>query len=427
MTAEQSGAASLGWPRRLTVMLMCFVAVFVCYIDRVNISVAAIAMQETFGWSETTKGFVLSSFFIGYLLFQIPSGWLASRFGGKVVMGMAVAWWSICTILTPLAAAISLPMLFAARIAMGLGEAATFPAAYYLGARWFPRAERSRFVAVLLSGIPIGTVFALLTTGWIVGQWGWPAVFYAFGAVGLIATAAWFKFVWDGPEAHPHISPAERALLAETDDKRNATGKTPWLQLLSKPAVWALIYNHFCSNWILYVLLSWLPSYFRETQDLSLINAGLFSAAPWLVMFIMINLGASGADHLIKRGVSVTVVRKAFQASGLLTAAAFLLLAREAATPLMAATIMCCALGGLGLTWAGFSPNHLDIAPRYADVLVAVTNTAGTIPGVFGVAVTGWLIDRTGSFDAPFVVAAALAASGALVFLVFATGKRLFQ
>ncbi len=124
------------WPRRYTMVGLCFCAVFVCYIDRVNISVAAIAMQEELGWSETVKGFVLSSFFIGYMLFMAPSGWLANRIGGRIVLGLAVLWWSVFTILTPAAALISLPILIAARIAMGLGEAAMFPAAYNIYGRW---------------------------------------------------------------------------------------------------------------------------------------------------------------------------------------------------------------------------------------------------------------------------------------------------
>lgn len=413
------------WPKRLTLTLLCFAAAFVCYIDRVNISVAAIAMQEVFGWSQTTKGLVLSSFFVGYLLFQVPSGWLANRYGGKVVMGAAIAWWSMWTILTPLAAAISLPVLYAARIAMGLGEAATFPAAYNLGARWFPQGERSRFVAVLLSGVPAGTVFALLTTGWIVTRWGWPSVFYVFGAAGFVVTALWFALAWDSPAQHPRITPAERALLATGDDRPAQAGPTPWRRLLSQSAVWALVFNHFCSNWILYMLLAWLPSYFRATQDLSLVNAGLFSAAPWLSMFVTINLGAWLADGLIRRGVSVTAVRKLMQTIGLLGAGGCLLLARDAATPVVALLAMCSALGALGFTWAGFAPNHLDIAPRHAGVLVGLTNTAGTVPGVIGVAVTGWLVDQTGTFDAAFVLAASVAVAGTLVWLLFATGRRL--
>ena len=153
------------WPQRYRIVALCACAVFICYIDRVNISVAAIAMQEDLGWTDTTKGFVLSSFFIGYLLMMIPSGWLSNRYGGKIILGIAVLWWSAFTMLTPLAALISLPILIATRILMGMGEAAMFPSSYTLYGRWVPESERSRAVALLIGGIPLGTLFALTTTG----------------------------------------------------------------------------------------------------------------------------------------------------------------------------------------------------------------------------------------------------------------------
>ena len=152
------------------IVFLCFCAVFVCYIDRVNISVAIIPMQEAFGWSDTIKGVVLSSFFIGYMIMQAPSGWLTNRIGGKIVLGLAVLSWSLFTILTPFAAFLSLPILIAVRIAMGLGEAAMFPATYGMFGYWVPESERSRSVSFLLSGIPLGTLFALTTTGWIVNR-----------------------------------------------------------------------------------------------------------------------------------------------------------------------------------------------------------------------------------------------------------------
>ena len=198
-TSEAASGATGGWQRRYTIVTLCVLAVFVCYIDRVNISVAVIAMQETFGWSDTTKGYVLSSFFIGYMLFQVPSGWLANRLGGKLILGGAVLWWSVFTIVTPAAAMISLPLLIVARIAMGLGEAAMFPSAYNLYGRWVPPAERSRAVSLLIGGIPLGTLFALVVTGWLVEQFGWPSVFYIFGAVGVVWCLLWFARAANDP------------------------------------------------------------------------------------------------------------------------------------------------------------------------------------------------------------------------------------
>lgn len=415
------------WPRRYTVVGFCFLAVFICYIDRVNISVAALAMQEEFGWSETTKGYVLSSFFIGYMLFMAPSGWIANRIGGKIVLGLAVLWWSLFTLITPAAALVSLPLLIAARIAMGCGEAAMFPAAYNIYGRWVLPAERSRAVSLLISGIPLGTLFALTTTGWIIARYGWPAVFYVFGATGFVWTAIWFFQVRNSPADDPKVSPAELALLQQQTTEHDEKPPVPWRKLLSSPAVWALFINHFCSNWVLYMLLAWLPSYFRGQLGLSIANAGLYSAAPWLTMFVVGILAGWIADAMVTRGISITAVRKIMQTIGLLGSALFMLLARDVDSANVAMLLMCGALGAASFTWSGFVPNHLDIAPRYADVLMGITNTAGTVPGIIGVALTGWLVDATGTYSAAFTLVAAINVFGALVWLAFATGERVID
>lgn len=415
------------WPARYTVVAMCFLAVFVCYLDRVNMSVAVVAMKEEFGWSDTTKGFVMSSFFLGYLMLQVVAGWLSNRIGGRWVLGFAVVWWSAFTLLTPLAAMASLPLLLATRFTLGLGEAATFPASYTLYRNWIPPNERSRAVTLLASAIPLGTLFALGITGWVVTQYGWPMAFYSFGVLGFVWAVFWFRYIYDTPALHPRLSAAERTLLAPTVEQARNPAGVPWAKFARTPAVLALVFNHFASNWAFYMLLSWLPSYFRDVQHLSVQNAGFFSAAPWLTMFVMANVAGWLADRLIRRGVSTTHVRKGMQIGGMLVSAGFLLAIRGIGDPHTAVWMMCGALGFMAFTWAGYSPNHLDIAPRYADVLMGVTNTFGTLPGVIGVAVTGWLIDVTGTYDAAFVLAAGMNVAGAIVWALWAKGERVID
>jgi ACS family sodium-dependent inorganic phosphate cotransporter len=188
-----------------------------------------------------------------------------------------------------------------------------------------------------------------------------------------------------------------------------------------------LIVNHFCSNWGLYMLLAWLPSYFRKAQGFSIEYAGLYSAAPWLIMFLTINLSGWLADMLSRRGIDLTRIRKSMQTFGLLGSSACLLLAGNAASPLFSVLLMCGALGALGFTWSGFLPNHLDIAPRYADVLMGITNTAGTVPGIFAVAITGWLVDVSGSYQTAFTLTAAVNMFGLAVWLLFGTAKRIMD
>src|SRR5580692_7095901 len=141
-------------------------------------------MQSRFGWSETQKGAVLAAFYVGYLPLMIASGAIANRYGGRIVLGAAVLWWSVFTALTPAAALVSFPALLIARGALGLGEAAVFPASFNLIGTRIPVALRSRAVALVTSSAALGTVFALFASGWMVRAYGWPAPFYAFGAVG---------------------------------------------------------------------------------------------------------------------------------------------------------------------------------------------------------------------------------------------------
>ena len=138
----------------------------------------------------------------------------------------------------------------------------------------------------------------------------------------------------------------------------------------------------------------------------------------------MANVAGHLADRMINRGRSPTFVRKLMQATGLLGVALFLLLVQTAGSPTTGMLLMCGATGTLALCMAGFTVNSFDIAPRYADVIWGISNTFATVPGIVGVAVTGWLVQRTGTYSAPFVVTAAVAVVGALVFLKFGSGRR---
>lgn len=415
------------WPRRFILIGLCFFSTFICYIDRVNMSVAIIPMAEEFQWDQTTRGIVLSSFFYGYLATQVLGGWLADRYGGKVILGFGVLWWSIFTLLTPPAAAVSLTVLFIARVGMGLGEGVAFPAIYNLFARWAPVHERARFVALNTSGIPLGTVGALFLTPLIVLAWGWQWVFYLFGLLGFIWFLSWYFFATDSPETHPTIHATEMQFIRDNRPPVPKNERTPWGPLLSKAPTWAIIINHFCSNWGFYVILTWLPTYFKQALGVDMSKVGIYTVLPWLVMFIMGNIAGWAADMLLKRGFSVTFVRKLMQSIGFFGAATFVSLVGFATTVPQAVTFMC---GGLGLgafALSGFGVNHLDIGPRYAGILLGFSNTAGTIPGIIGVTLTGMILDATGSWQLVFLISAGIYVFGAIVWLLFSTGERVFE
>jgi ACS family sodium-dependent inorganic phosphate cotransporter len=155
-------------------------------------------------------------------------------------------------------------------------------------------------------------------------------------------------------------------------------------RLLTKSPVWAIFIAHFCNNWGLYLLIAWLPSYFRDAMGLSFANAGVYAAAPWLAAFAAGNVVAVLADTAIARGAAVVLVRKLVVGVGLLGFAGFLLLVRDAHTATSALLLVGAATGALGICWSGFAPNMLDIAPRHCAMLIGVSNALATVPGVAG-------------------------------------------
>lgn len=413
--------------KRHQLVLMAFLAIFICYMDRVAISVAIIPMVETYGWDLSTQGLVLSSFFAGYLLTQVVGGRLADRYGGKVVLGFGVLIWSLFTLVAPPAAALGIAALIVARILMGMGEAVTFPAIYAMYARWIPVRERSRSAGFSNSGIPLGTVFALLATPVIVSLWGWEWVFYVYGVIGFIWCVFWYYLIAPSPDKQSGISKAELDLIAADAIVDESSAATPWRTLMGNMSVWAIIVAHFCNNWWFYVLLAWLPTFVTKGLGVDYASVGFFAMMPHIALFLFINISGVAADRLIGGGMTITRVRKLMMIIGFGGSIAALLLVAEAESAVAAITIMTIgsALGAFAVS--GFFVNHMDIAPAHAGTLMGITNTAGTIPGIIGVLVSGWILDVTGSWALVFQVAAAVTAFGLIFYLIFGSGEPQFE
>jgi ACS family sodium-dependent inorganic phosphate cotransporter len=409
------------------VVLLAFLSVFVCYMDRVNISVAIIPMAEELGWTPQTQGTVLSSFFFGYLLLQIVGGRMADRFGGKIVLGIGVLLWSLFTVLTPPAAHLGFTILLAARIAMGMGEAVAFPSIYSIYGRWIPLSERSRAVGFSNSGIPLGTVFALIATPYLVERLGWEWAFYLFGMLGVFWFVAWQRLVTSEPSQHPQISPEELELIQAEAPVADAGSSPSLATLLRSGAVWAIIVAHFCNNWSLYVLLSWLPTFVNKGLGVDYSAVGWFTMIPNAASFVFLNVAGNVADRLIRSGMPVGRVRKLMQTVGFGGIAAALAVVGYVETAWAAITVMSLGTALGAFVTGGFAVNHMDIAPKYAGTMMGITNTAGTIPGVIGVYASGLILEWTGSWALVFQVASGVTLFGLVFFLLFASGERKFD
>lgn len=414
------------FPKRWVMVLLCFAAFLLCNMDRVNMSIAILPMSKEFNWNSATVGLIQSSFFWGYLLTQIVGGIWADKIGGKLVLGFGVVWWSIATILTPVAARVSLPFLLMMRAFMGIGEGVAMPAMNNLLSKWIPVSERSRSLALVYSGMYLGSVTGLAFSPILIHSFGWPSVFYSFGSLGSIWIALWLSKAYSSPSEDPNITTAEKRLILGAGISKESVSSIPWKLILSKPAVWALIISHFCHNWGTFILLTWMPTYYNQVLKFNLTESGLLCVLPWLTMAAFANIGGWIADTLVSKGLSITSVRKIMQSIGFLGPAFFLTQLSKVRTPAMAVLCMACSQGSDAFSQSGLYSNHQDIGPRYAGVLLGLSNTAGVLAGVFGTAATGYILQR-GSWDDVFKVAVALYILGTLVWNLFSTGEKVID
>ncbi|XWS32170.1 hypothetical protein CRYUN_Cryun23aG0137900 [Craigia yunnanensis] len=414
------------FPKRWVIVLLCFAAFLLCNMDRVNMSIAILPMSKEFNWNSATVGVIQSSFFWGYLLTQILGGIWADKFGGKLVLGFGVVWWSVATILTPIAARIGLPFLLIMRAFMGVGEGVAMPAMNNLLSKWIPVSERSRSLALVYSGMYLGSVTGLAFSPILIQKFGWPSVFYSFGSLGSIWFALWLRKAYSSPKEDPELSKEEKKLIMGGSVSKEPVKVIPWRLILSKAPVWALIISHFCHNWGTFILLTWMPTYYNQVLKFNLTESGLLCVLPWLTMAAFANIGGWIADTLVSKGLSITAVRKIMQSIGFLGPAFFLTQLSHVRTPALAVLCMACSQGSDAFSQSGLYSNHQDIGPRYAGVLLGLSNTAGVLAGVFGTAATGYILQR-GSWDDVFKVSVALYIIGTLVWNLFSTGEKILD
>lgn len=399
-------------PRRYTMMLFLLLALFLCYVDRVLISLAAVDMQKELGWSDTGKGLVFSAFFIGYFAMQVGSGILSRIYGGRNILLAAVLLWSLFTALTPPAAYASFAILIFARFMLGFGEGAAYPAAYNLVYGWMKEGEISRSLSLATAASTLGTVFAFLVAGKLIGIYGWQWVFYFFGSLGAVWAVFWVRYIpaRPGRRGHGNHEPVNA-------DKGRLN--IPWKIIFTSAPSLALFYIAACFWGVIFPLASWLPSYFVDTFHVSLAQAGVYSVLPWLVVSICTILAGILADRLLDRGAVKIRVRKGFIGVSTGGAAISLLLLMNSASLVSSIFLVSLVFAFIGLIVPGFAPNAADILPNHGEVLYGFLAATGSLSGAIVTALIGMMLDRTGDYESVFLLMAALSVSGLLVFQLF--------
>ncbi|XP_022725244.1 probable anion transporter 5 [Durio zibethinus] len=437
------------FPKRYLIVILTFVSTCVCYIERVGFSIAYTVAADAAGINQSSKGTILSTFYYGYACSQVPGGWAAQKIGGRKVLLLSFVLWSSTCFLVPLDP-YRVTSLVVTRLLVGVAQGFIFPSIHTVLAQWVPPHERSRSVSLTTSGMYLGAAMAMLVLPSLVKFKGPQSVFLTEAALGVMWSLLWFEYATEPPRSEHQKATAagfgesllpnkaSQKIKVENGVSTVRTSKIPWKRILVSMPVWAIVVNNFTFHYALYVLMNWLPTYFELGLQLSLQEMGSSKMMPYFNMFIFSNIGGVLADHLItKRIMSVTKTRKFLNTVGFIVASLALMALPIFRTSGGAIFCSSVALGFLALGRAGFAVNHMDIAPRYAGIVMGVSNTAGTLAGIIGVDMTGKLLETAKaeysdlsspeSWRAVFFIPGLLCIFSSFIFLLFSTGERIFD
>ncbi|KAG4130664.1 hypothetical protein ERO13_D09G158800v2 [Gossypium hirsutum] len=426
------GEATVRVPERFKVVALMACVMCLCNADRVVMSVAIVPLADKLGWSSSFLGIVQSSFLWGYIFSSVIGGALVDKYGGKRVMAWGVALWSLATLLTPWAANHSTFALLAIRAFFGLAEGVALPSMSTILSRllfrWFPGHERASAVGFSMAGFHLGNVVGLILTPIMLSTIGIAAPFILFSSLGLLWLSSWVYKVTSDPRESPFITKSElTSIQAGKTDPPTTTAEFPPIGLLlSKLPTWAIIFANVTNNWGYFVLLSWMPVYFKTVFNVNLKQAAWFSAVPWGTMAVSGYIAGAISDSLVKAGYSITSVRKIMQSIGFIGPGVSLLCLNFAKSPEMAAVCITAALSLSSFSQAGFLLNMQDIAPQYAGFLHGIANSAGTLAAIISTIGTGYFVQWLGSFQAFLSLTACLYFITTIFWNLFATGERVF-
>jgi ACS family D-galactonate transporter-like MFS transporter len=385
-------------PAQRLLLALLVVSIFLNYIDRSNLSLAAPIVQKEFALSPEALGSLFSAFFWTYALLQLAgiSGWLADRFPVGLVLAGGLFVWSAATVFTGVPS--GLPALFAARLLVGAGESVAYPCYSRIFASAIPAEHRGVANALLDAASKLGPALGTLIGGALLATVGWRMFFVVLGAASLLWLIPWLRWM-------PRVEAAEPTA---------GSGPTTW-QILRARSAWGAFLGHFCGNYFWFFLLTWLPTY--------LVNERGFPTGKMVRVSSIAYFAIAGAtlcagwisDRWIAAGGTPTRVRKTVVVCGL-TGSTIILPVAVVHDPTLSVALLLLACVAFG----SYTSNHWAITQTLAGPLAAgrwtsLQNGIGNLSGIVAAWLTGVVVGRTGSFALPFAIAAAIAVTGALL------------
>ncbi len=400
----QTGA--MRWKRLIPAAMVVYI---ISFMDRTNIGYAFAGIGSEFHVDKSAQGLAGGIFFIGYVLLQIPGGWLAEHWSAKKFVGIMILLWGAaalwCSQVT------SFNELLAARFVLGVAEGGIWPAILVIISHWFPVGERARAYSLWMANLAIASIITQPLSGWIVQETSWRMMILIEGILPfLIATPVWWWLVADRPEQAPWCSPAERAHIARSlaADRAGEPARASFGSIFREPTVWKLVVVYFLIQVGFYGLNMWLPTLLKTLTSAGFGAVGLIATLPYLTAIGAMWLNGAMADRDRRYQLHVLVP---------MVVAAVCLMASVLVGPsavVASVAFICLAMGGAlsydGPFWAA--------ASRAMPVVVAggamgLINALGNLGGFLGPLLGGRLRDATGSFVATAgLLSASLLAAG---------------
>jgi MFS transporter, ACS family, D-galactonate transporter len=398
---SEHGSARIESSQRLNrVLILLGLSVFINYIDRSNLSVAAPMLRDELGFSPSQLGVLLSAFFWTYSGCQLLSGWLVDHFDVKWVFAIGFFIWSASTAVTGLLH--SFIALLAVRVILGIGESVAYPSYSKILGNLFPENRRGFANSIVAAGLALGPSFGMLLGGTLIGQFGWRSFFVALGLLGLLWLMPWFRWMPPMETASRHDSGAGM------------------LEILRQPSAWGTCFCLFAGNYYLYFMVTWLPYYLVRERHFSTGGMAKVGGAVFLVSAVSATICGRLSDRWIVSGATPTRARKTFMVAGCIGIGAFLA-ASVVAPPTLSIVLLMMAGLAFGSTSSNFWPITQTLAgSRAVGRWCGIQLFVGNLAGVVAPALTGLLVDRTGRFFWPFLIVAGVSWAGALgwIFLV---------
>lgn len=382
------------------VLFLLGASVFINYIDRANLSVAAPLIKDELGLSPSQLGVLLSAFFWTYAGMQLFAGWLVDRFEVKWVFAIGFFLWSAATAATGTLHAFA--ALLVIRVILGIGESVAYPAYAKIFANHFVETQRGFANSIVGAGQSLGPALGILFGGGLIARFGWRPFFIILGLSSLLWLPPWLRWM-----------PRTSATGAQDMKKGPALS-----EIIRHRSSWGTWIGHFCSNYFLYFLLTWLPYYLVRERHFSVEGMSKVGGATFFLAAVSSPICGWLSDRWISAGATPTRVRKTFMGVGMFCNGLFLV-GCPAASDQWLVILMLITGASFGLVSSNLNAVTQTLAgPHAVGRWMGAQNFVGNLSGAVAPALTGVIVGRTGHFYWPFVITAVIAWIGALHWVV---------